>query len=95
VTSPLFRLGLETGIEAAAGVGSQLKKDHDDNDEHSPDLARLSGGQVRQEEVLATAPAQCFHRVDDVLTTGTLFRRDRLAKVQRFYRIRAGESAQP
>jgi hypothetical protein len=69
----LFRLGLEAGIEAAAGVGSQLKKDHDDNDEHSPDLAHLSGGQVRQEEVLATAPAQCFHRVDDVSPRGRSF----------------------
>ena len=55
VTAPLFRLGLETGIEAAIGAGSQSKgQDHDDrNQQHSPDASHLRRDQERQEEVLA------------------------------------------
>ena len=35
VTAPLFRLGLETGIEAAIGAGSQSKgKYHDERNQH-------------------------------------------------------------
>src|SRR6202035_5668256 len=54
VTAPLFRLGLETGIEAAIGAGSQSKgQDHDDRNQHlPPDASRLRRDQG-QEEVLA------------------------------------------
>jgi predicted DNA-binding transcriptional regulator AlpA len=55
VTAPLFRLGLETGIEAAIGPGSQSKgQDNDDRNQHLvPDASHLRGDQERHEEVLA------------------------------------------
>jgi hypothetical protein len=61
--SPAFRLGLETGIEAAVGAGSQSKGQHHDDRNHQrpPDASHLCGDQERQKEILAAIGALWAH----------------------------------